>query len=93
MEVTSRWPQLGAVIACAQNLGGLEVWLFGSALRRPDPEDLDILLVYDDRERVVALRTAEPWKHFSPPCHFIAMTRTELNEYDFVATTQATRIL
>ena len=93
MEMTSRWPQLEAVIAQAQSLGGLEVWLFGSALQRSDPQDLDILLVYDNREMVVALRAAESWSTFCPPCNFIAMTRSELEEYNFIATTGAMRIL
>ena len=93
MDVTSRRHQLGTLVAHARALGGLEVWLFGSALKRADPEDLDILLVYDDRETVAALRAAEPWDQFCPPCSFIAMTRSELKEYDFIATTGAVRMV
>jgi hypothetical protein len=91
--VTPQWPQLDAVVSHAHALEGLEVWLFGSAINRADPDDIDVLLVYDDREKVLALRGAEPWDEFCPPCSFIAMTRNELKEYDFIATTGAVRVV
>ena len=89
---TAKDYQLQTLITQAQALGGLEVWLFGSALKRADPQDLDVLLVYGDRNLVVALRSAKPWNRFCPPVSLIAMTRTELEEYNFVAVTGAVRI-
>ena len=71
----------------------MQVWVFGSALWRDDPGDLDVLLVYEDRQSVVALRDVNHWDEFSPPCHIIAMTPRELEEYDFISTTQAIRIV
>lgn len=93
MDLRSRWPQLQALADAAEDLTGLQVWVFGSALRRDDPKDLDVLLVYEDRQSVVALRAMQLWGEFSPPCDIIAMTPRELEEYDFVATTQAVRLV
>jgi hypothetical protein len=83
MDLRSRWPQLQALADAAEDLTGLQVWVFGSALRRDDPGDLDVLLVYEDRQSVVALRAMQLWGEFSPPCDIIAMTPRELEGYDF----------
>jgi hypothetical protein len=93
MEIMSRWPQLGILISRVRALGDLEAWLFGSALVHDHPEDLDILLVYESRTTVVALRAVEPWDMFCPPCRFIAMTRNEVVEYNFIAATGAMRMV
>lgn len=93
MDLMSQWPQLEMLVAHAKALGGLEVWLFGSALKHADAADIDILLVYDDRETAVALRASEPWEQFCPPFSFIAMTRTELKAYDFITVTGAVRMV
>jgi predicted nucleotidyltransferase len=88
----SRWPHLARLVNAATGLGALQVWLFGSALRDAKPSDLDVLVVYRDRATVVALRNAEFWEDYSPPCDIIAMTPSEESEYDFVATTSAVRL-
>ena len=76
----------------AYSLPFLQVWLFGSALWLDNPADLDVLLVYEDRSAVQALRNLRQWQDCSPPCHIIAMTPLEVTEYDFIATTQAIRL-
>lgn len=67
--------------------------MFGSALRLDDPADLDVLIIYEDRRTVVALRGLQQWDHFCPPCDIIAMTLREVEEYAFVARTQAVRLV
>jgi hypothetical protein len=89
----NRSPNLELLLNVARNLPFLQVWLFGSALRSDNPADLDVLLVYEDRSSVVVLRKMHPWEDFCPPCHLIAMTPLEVTEYDFIATTQAVRLL
>lgn len=89
----SRWPHLELLLETARGLPHLQVWLFGSALRSDDPTDLDILLVYEDRSSVAALRKIQQWGDSCPPFHFIAMTSLEVTEYDFITTTRAVRLL
>lgn len=92
MSPSDRWPQLQLLIDAVQCRPGLELWLFGSAVSRIDPRDLDVLVIYDDRRAVVDLRAMHEWEEFNPACNIIAMTHTEAVEYDFVATTHAVRI-
>lgn len=89
----TQWPHLALLLDVASGLAPLEVWLFGSALRSEDPADLDVLLVYQNRRSVVALRDTYPWEDCLPPFHLIAMTPREVVEYDFIATTNALRLL
>ncbi len=89
----SRWPDLEHLLKAARSMPFLQVWLFGSALRSEDPADLDVLVVYEDRSSVLALRKMQPWEDSCPPCHLIAMTLLEVTEYDFIATTGAVRLL
>lgn len=74
-------------------MSGVDVWLFGSALRDSDPSDLDVLLVYRNRKSVLALRSVEPWDEYFPPCEIIAMTQLEEAEYAFISTTGAVRLV
>jgi hypothetical protein len=69
------------------------VWAFGSALRRPDPEDVDVLVLYESRREVLSLRSKEKWHHREPPLHVIAMTPSEERFYDFIAVTGAVRLI
>ncbi|MGY9066813.1 hypothetical protein [Streptomyces sp. CAS3] len=89
----SRWPHLNLLTEAARALPSLEVWLFGSALRSECPADLDILLIYDDRSAVVALRKMNHWEDMCPPFHLIAMTPREVDEYDFIRLTGAVRLM
>ena len=86
------WPQLSLLVRLAGSMPTLEVWLFGSALRHDSPADIDILLVYSERESVLTLRSIRRWEEFEPPCHIIAMTPGEVEEYAFVARTGALRL-
>ncbi|MEV0372554.1 nucleotidyltransferase domain-containing protein [Streptomyces sp. NPDC050636] len=87
------WPHLRLLLEAASSLQPLQVWLFGSALRSEHPADLDVLLVYEDRSAVVALRKMEPWEDFQPPFHIIAMTPREVDEYEFIKSTRAVRLI
>ncbi|MDQ6671235.1 MAG: hypothetical protein M3069_10880 [Chloroflexota bacterium] len=89
----SRWPDLELLLNAARSLPFLQVWLFGSVLRSEDPADLDVLLVYEDRSFVLALRKMQSWEDFCLPFHLIAMTPLEVAEYEFIARTGAVRVL
>lgn len=92
MDLT-RWPHLLTLIDAASATQLLQVWLFGSALTEGDPTDLDVLLIYQDREPVVGIRRMAPWSDLHPPVDLIAMTAREEEEYDFIASTGAVRLL
>jgi hypothetical protein len=92
LSTSDRWPQLQLLIDAVQGRPGLELWLFGSAMSRIDPRDLDVLVIYKVRRAVVDLRALHEWEEFGPPCNIIAMTHAEAEEYDFVAITHAVRI-
>jgi hypothetical protein len=93
VDLTTRWPQLGEFCEAAACFPLLEVWLFGSALCSPDPADLDVLVLYEERADVQALRSASRWQHRDPPLHIIAMTAGEERFYGFKAVTGAVRLL
>lgn len=92
MELTDSWPHLKDFCNLAANYPDVQVWLFGSALRSASPSDLDVLLLYRNREDVVAIRTAQWWHHFEPPLHIVAMTAEEERHYSFIAITKAARL-
>jgi predicted nucleotidyltransferase len=93
MDLRARWRQFDALCQLAEGFADLEVWAFGSALRTADPRDLDVLLIYDDRASVVAVRAAGTWFETDPPCDIIAMTRAEESEYAFIEVTGAVRFI
>jgi predicted nucleotidyltransferase len=93
MDLRARWQQFDALCQLAKGFEDLEVWAFGSALRDEDPHDLDVLLIYDERASVVAVRTARIWSETDPPCDIIAMTRAEEREYAFIHATGAVRFV
>jgi len=93
VDLTARWTQLREFCEAAARYPELEVWLFGSALYSPDPADLDVLILYENRADVIALRSASRWRHRDPPLHIIAMTPGEERFYGFKAVTGATRLL
>jgi predicted nucleotidyltransferase len=93
VELSRRWPQLDLLLDAARDTPSTQVWMFGSATRSNEARDLDVLLVYEDRSLVVALRKVQPWEEFEPPCHLIAMTPLEVVEYDFIKTTGAVRLI
>jgi hypothetical protein len=93
MDLRARWRQFDALCGVAEHYDDIEVWAYGSAIRQDAPRDLDVLLLYDDRPSVVAIRSARKWAETSPPCHIIAMTRAEEREYGFIQLTGATRFV
>lgn len=59
------------------------VWLFGSALRRGNPRDIDILIMYEDPMALAQLKSAVRREFPGPPCDIIALTPQEEAFYDF----------
>lgn len=92
MDLTTRWPVLARLCRAAADLHGVEVWAFGSMLKRHDPNDLDILVIYEDRNDLLALRNYELWEVQLPPVEIIAMTTCEERHYDFISITAAIRL-
>lgn len=88
-----RWLQLREFCDAAAQCPELQVWLFGSALDSLNPADIDILVMYENRNNVVALKTARRWGDFDPPLHIIAMTAEEEQFYDFKVGTGAVRLI
>jgi hypothetical protein len=93
VDLTSHWTQLKEFCEVAARYSELQVWLFGSALDSPNPADLDVLVLYQNRVDVMGLKAARGWGQFDPPLHIIAMTAGEEEFYDFKAVTGATRLL
>ena len=93
MGVVGAWPHLRECCELAAAHPRLQVWLFGSSLSSGTPADLDVLLVYEDRDDVVAVRAAQWWADFEPPLRIIAMTADEERYYGFVAVTGAERLV
>lgn len=93
MDLRAKWWQFDALCRLAEDLSDLEIWAFGSALRREEPRDLDALLIYEDRTSVVTVRAARAWSETDPSCDIIAMTRAEEHEYRFVQQTGAIRLV
>jgi hypothetical protein len=71
---------------------GLEVWAFGSMLQSEEPRDLDVLVIYDDLNDIVAVRKMHLWEVTLPPVEIIAMTRDEQTHYRFIEETGAIRL-
>lgn len=92
MEITGSWPQLAYFVKIAGLFPGVQTWLFGSALTSAAPRDIDVLVIYEDRADVVAIRAVRKWNHFDPPLHIIAMTAEEEHFHQFIAQTASVRI-
>ncbi|MDC8993690.1 nucleotidyltransferase domain-containing protein [Mycobacterium marinum] len=92
MDLKSRWPILNRLCELAAELDGIEIWVFGSMLRSDEPNDLDVLVLYGNREDVIALRAEELWEVRVPPVDIIAMTPSEQEHYDFISITGAVRL-
>lgn len=93
MGPIAAWPHLREFCKLASARPQLQVWLFGSALTSDTPSDLDVLLVYEDRADVVAVRAARWWADFDPPLTIIAMTADEERHYGFIGATAAERLV
>lgn len=88
---------LQSIIDCigktAKSIGDLDVWIFGSASYTETPNDLDILIIYKSRDRVVELRNKLQSVRLEIPVNLIAMTSTEEVFYDFIRETSARQLL
>ena len=93
MEPVAKWDQLHSFRERAEELSGIEVWLFGSALASAKPTDLDVLVIYTDRRSLEVLRAADYWAHYDPPIDLIAMTPAEERFYRFKVVTRAVRLV
>lgn len=89
MDLSDRWPILDELCRCADNFPELEVWAFGSMLRSKRPSDLDVLIIYEARSDLAALRDMVLWEVTVPPVDIIAMTPDEEKHYQFIKITGA----
>jgi hypothetical protein len=93
MEPLVSWPPLASLCELAKTMPGLQLWLFGSALRSRSPRDLDVLIVYSFREDVATIRDARRWSDEQPPIEIIAMTIDEEQDYSFISGVGARRLV
>ncbi|WP_208023269.1 hypothetical protein [Mycobacterium marinum] len=71
---------------------GIEVYVFGSALTREDPADLDVLVIYQDREELRRfLDDVDCWSG-GLPLDVTAMTSGELAGSGFLVRSKAVDI-
>lgn len=92
MDLRKRWPILDELCRCAERFSTMQVWAFGSMLRFDNPRDLDVLVIYNDRADVVAIRDMGFWEVAIPVVDLIAMTPDEERHYRFIETTGALRL-
>lgn len=92
MDLKQHWTILDELCRCATQLPDLQLWAFGSMLRTKHPRDLDVLIIYTNREHVTALFGMRWWDETLPPLHFIAMTPDEERDYRFIDVTEAVRL-
>ena len=91
-DYLDRWPSLQMLCEVAAQIGGLDVYAFGSSMRRDDPRDLDILIVYTDPAALNSLVSAHEWDLQVPPVDLIAMMPDEVVELRFLDVTRAQKI-
>lgn len=85
VDLRREFPSLDALCREAGEIGGLEVRVFGSALRSSCPRDLDVLVLYSERDQLLELRSRLCWETADPPIDLIAMTVDEDEELAFSA--------
>jgi predicted nucleotidyltransferase len=79
----------------AERLGQLsyatEWYLFGSALEKKDPQDIDLLIVYDQEVTAQALLLREALDDLPqwPPLDLVVLSRKEEAEVSFIAKERA----
>jgi hypothetical protein len=61
-------------------------------LRSDRPRDLDVLIIYNDRADLAALREMGWWEITAPAVDIIAMTPDEEHHYKFIEVTGAVRL-
>lgn len=83
MEPSKRWQGLHALCRAAEETGGIELRLFGSALHSLIPRDLDVLALYEDPHKLKAFVEWDIWELYTPPIDVIGMTYDEDFELGF----------
>jgi predicted nucleotidyltransferase len=71
---------------------GIEVYLFGSVLTRKDPADLDVLVIYEDRDGLQRFLDHVDCRSGGLPIDVTAMTSGELASSGFLVRSKAIRI-
>jgi predicted nucleotidyltransferase len=86
---------LADVVRIGKEIGGIELWCFGSATRGTGANDLDLLAIYEERDGVVRLRSEleQIQDPTSPKFDLICMRPSEEQFYAFISSTGAVRIL
>jgi hypothetical protein len=92
MDLRERWPSLDKLCRCAERYPTIELWAFGSMLRSHTPRDLDVLVIYNYRPDVIAMRAMGLWEVTIPRMDIIAMTPDEEQHYGFIKLTGAIRL-
>jgi len=89
------WPVLLEVSRIVKKIGGIEIWCFGSVIRGACANDIDLLAIYEERQRVVLLRLEleEINVSMAPRFDLICMRPAEERFYGFIALTGAVRIV
>ena len=76
-----------------------EVYIFGSAISKDDPNDVDVLLVYDEQRlenlRIAKVRLATSLGQLLPSSafHFTTLSNTELVQTNFLDRVNALKFL
>ncbi|MCA2323119.1 hypothetical protein JF732_25720 [Mycobacterium intracellulare] len=71
---------------------GIEVYVFGSALTREDPADLDVLVIYQDRDELRRFLDDVDCRSGAIPIDVTAMTSGELASSGFLVRSKAVKI-
>ncbi len=89
------WPILRAISGVVEEIGGIEIWCFGSVSRGETPNDIDLLVLYQERHRIERLQfKLEEIKKLSPlVLDVIYMRPSEEQFYGFIKSTDAVRII
>ncbi|ORA62934.1 nucleotidyltransferase domain-containing protein [Mycobacteroides franklinii] len=83
---------LSRIISILDQHQGVEVYVFGSALTREDPADLDILVIYQDREGLRRFLDHADRQSGALPIDVTAMTSGELAGSGFLVRSKAVKI-
>ncbi|HET9876789.1 MAG TPA: hypothetical protein VFQ37_13650 [Mycobacterium sp.] len=71
---------------------GIEVYVFGSVLTHEDPADLDVLVIYQDRDGLRRFLDHVDCRSGALPIDVTAMTSGELASSGFLVRSKAIRI-
>jgi predicted nucleotidyltransferase len=86
LELVSR------IISILDQHEGIDVYVFGSVLTREDPADLDVLVVYQDRDGLRRFLDHVDCRSGALPIDVTAMTSAELARSGFLVRSKAIMI-